>query len=290
MPQRLLPAPALLAWFDSHARALPWRGPNIPAWHILISEVMLQQTPVSRVLDPYQVWVRRWPTPAALATDSPGQAVRAWGRLGYPRRALRLHGSAVAICARHDGLVPTDLQALLALPGVGEYTARAVAAFAFGQRTAVVDTNVHRVLARAVRGTDSQGPVRAADRDELAALLPHHQAPTFCAALMELGALICTSVNPDCVQCPLRAGCAWRAAGYTPSVRRRRAQPWHGTDRQLRGRIMELLRQRENPASVAELRTALAIDAALTAQFDRCITGLRSDGLLVGVDPLALPH
>ena len=119
---------------------------------MLVSEVMLQQTPVARVVPEWQAWMARWPTPAALADAEPGEVVRQWGRLGYPRRALNLHAAASAIVARHDGRVPEEESALRALPGVGEYTAAAVRAFAFGRRSVVLDTNVRRVLARAVGG------------------------------------------------------------------------------------------------------------------------------------------
>jgi A/G-specific adenine glycosylase len=142
----------VLAWYGRHARDLPWRAPGTTPWSVLVSEVMLQQTPVSRVIPAHQAWLARWPTPAALAAEAAGEAIRQWGRLGYPRRALRLHETAVILTKRHGGIVPADAEALLRLPGVGSYTAAAVASFAFGQRHAVLDTNVRRVLARLVTG------------------------------------------------------------------------------------------------------------------------------------------
>ena len=145
-------AEPVLAWYARNARDLPWRAPGATPWAVLVSEIMLQQTPVARVLPEYLSWLARWPTPAALAAEPAGEAIRQWGRLGYPRRALRLHETATILTTRHGGMVPADRDALLALPGIGSYTAAAVASFAFGQRHAVLDTNVRRVLARLVAG------------------------------------------------------------------------------------------------------------------------------------------
>ena len=145
-------AEPVLAWYARNARDLPWRAPGATPWAVLVSEIMLQQTPVARVLPEYLRWIARWPSPAALAAEPAGEAIRQWGRLGYPRRALRLHETATILTTRHGGMVPADLDALLALPGIGSYTAAAVASFAFGQRHAVLDTNVRRVLARLIAG------------------------------------------------------------------------------------------------------------------------------------------
>src|SRR2546423_2179533 len=170
-------ADRLIAWFDAHARDLPWRRADAGPWGVLVSEVMLQQTPVSRVEPVWCQWLARWPTPGDLAADPPAEAIRAWGRLGYTRRALRLHECATAMVARHGGAVPSDLADLLALPGIGGYTARAVAAFAFGQRQPVVDTNVRRVVARAVAGEPDSGPATtAADLAAVTELLPREPA------------------------------------------------------------------------------------------------------------------
>ncbi len=275
---------ALTEFFARHGRDLPWRRPEASAWAVLVSEVMLQQTPVARVRPVYTDWVRRWPTPAALVAAPVGDAVRAWGRLGYPRRALRLHEAARAIVQRHDGAVPRDLHALLALPGIGDYTARAVAAFAFGERHPVVDTNVRRVISRAVRGIDEHLPASAADRAELESLLPADPALAVitCAALMEVGALRCTVANPDCAHCPLAGTCAWRAAGYPPGPERRRpAQRWHGTDRQVRGEIMAVLRAAATPLDRTRLRAGTASYAKSPDQWERCLASLVSDGLAV---------
>lgn len=168
----------VIDWFEDNARDLPWRHPDAGPWGVMVSEFMLQQTPVTRVLPVYEQWLARWPRPADLAQDAPGEAVRAWGRLGYPRRALRLHGAATAITERHGGDVPTDHAQLLALPGIGEYTAAAVASFAYGQRHAVLDTNVRRVFARAVTGVQyPPNATTAAERKLARALLPRTSRP-----------------------------------------------------------------------------------------------------------------
>ena len=273
----------VLDWYGRSARDLPWRRPGTDPWAVLVSEVMLQQTPVSRVLPAWAAWLERWPTPAALAAEPPGEAVRMWGKLGYPRRALRLHACAVALVADHGGAVPDDLDALLALPGVGAYTARAVAAFAFGQRHAVVDTNVRRVVARAVDGQGEAGPPSTTrDLAAVEALLPATPSTAARAgvALMELGAVVCTARAPRCVECPVADLCAWRAAGspaYTgPTVR---PQRFTGTDRQVRGLLMDVLRA--SPAPV--LKAALDVVWADPVQRERALDALVADGL---VDPL----
>jgi A/G-specific adenine glycosylase len=243
----------------------------------LVSEIMLQQTPVARVLPVYAAWLARWPSPADLAAEPAGEAVRAWGRLGYPRRALRLHAAACAIVRDHGGRVPDSVDALLALPGVGQYTARAIAAFAFGARTPVLDVNVHRVLRRAVRGTDEPGAPTAMDRRLLETLLPDDPtvASRFSVALMELGALLCTAVRPRCAECPVATRCRWRRAGSPIALRPKRTQAWVGTDRQVRGRIMAVLR--ESAAPVPE--STLAEVWPDRAQWRRCLDGLLADGL-----------
>ena len=248
---------------------------------MLVSEVMLQQTPVVRVEPAWRAWLERWPTPSALAADEPGEAVRAWGRLGYPRRALRLHAAATAVVERHGGRLPASVPELLALPGVGDYTARAVAAFAFRQRHPVVDTNVRRVVARAVEGlADAQ--VTRRDLALVEALLPEddEDAATTSVALMELGALVCVARTPRCAVCPVTDLCAWRQAGM-PALEApvRRAQAWAGTDRQVRGRLMAVLRDSATPVAAG----ALAAAWAEPVQRARALDGLVADGL---VDPL----
>jgi A/G-specific adenine glycosylase len=252
-------ADALIAWFDTNARDLPWRRADTG-------------------------WLARWPTPAALAADPPAEAIRAWGRLGYPRRALRLHGCATAIVARHDGEVPGELDDLLALPGIGGYTARAVAAFAFGQRQPVVDTNVRRVVARAVSGRADAGPTTtAADLTAVLALLPDPpaRAARAGAAFMELGALLCTARAPRCPQCPLSVSCVWRLAGRPaldgPS---RRPQRYAGTDRYVRGLLLAVLR--DAPGPVPATRLDLVWPDAV--QRSRALSSLVADGLVSALD------
>jgi A/G-specific adenine glycosylase len=271
----------ILDWYAGHARELPWRGPAASPWSVMVSEFMLQQTPVARVLPVHQEWLRRWPTPADLASEATGEAVRAWGRLGYPRRALRLHAAATAIVAEHGGEVPSAYDELLALPGVGDYTAAAIATFAYGRRHVVLDTNVRRVLARAVAGAEfpPRSPTRA-EREQAAGLLPDDEptAATWSVALMELGALVCTAAAPKCDRCPVAATCAWRAAGYPAyDGPPRPAQAWAGTDRQCRGRLLGVVR--DAPGDVAAPR----LDAAWpdATQRERCLAGLVEDRLLV---------
>lgn len=276
-------AAAVNEWFRAHGRDLPWRDKEFSAWGILVSEVMLQQTPVARVIEPLAHWLERWPSPADLAAVPAGDAVRAWGRLGYPRRALRLHACAVQITERFDGRVPEEVSDLLSLPGVGEYTARAVAVFAYGHRHPVVDTNVRRVLARVVDGAAE--PLPPSTRRDLAAMeaiLPVDdvEARMTNAAVMELGAIICTARSPHCEECPLATQCAWRTAGYPAHVGpRRRAQPkYEGSDRQVRGIILAELRANDVPVSLAEINT-LWPDAA---QRERALESLLADRLTAG--------
>lgn len=282
---------AVLGWYDDHARELPWRGLSATPWSVMVSEFMLQQTPVARVLPVHAAWLERWPTPAALADDSTGEAVRMWGRLGYPRRALRLHAAATAIVERHDGAVPASYDDLLALPGVGDYTASAIASFAFGQRHVVLDTNVRRVLVRAVSGQEFPAPaVTRAERDVATELLPDDEATaaTWAVATMELGALVCTARQPSCAACPVAEVCVWRGAGFPAyDGPPRRGQAWAGTDRQCRGRILALAREADS-VSTQQVESAWP-DAG---QRERCLAGLVADGLLTQVTPgrWALPY
>jgi A/G-specific adenine glycosylase len=278
---------ALLDWYAASARDLPWRRAEAGPWSVLVSEFMLQQTPVARVLPAHARWLARWPSPAALAAEPPAEAIREWGRLGYPRRALRLHETARLLVARHGGQVPASPTALRELPGVGGYTAAAIAAFAFGQRCAVLDTNVRRVLARAVGGVawPAGSSVSVAETRLAESLLPAEPpvAARWSVAVMELGALVCTAAAPRCSRCPLAASCAWLAAGRPDpgGGASRRTQRYEGTDRQCRGRILAVLRGASGPVP------ATAFDAvwADPGQLARALDGLVSDGL---VEPL--PH
>lgn len=282
----------VLEWYAREQRDLPWRRPDASPWGVLVSEVMLQQTPVVRVLPVWQEWLTRWPTPADLAAEAPGEAVRAWGRLGYPRRALRLHAAATAIAERHDGRVPGTVGELRELPGVGEYTAAAVAAFAFGRRVAVVDTNVRRVQARLVTGVQHAAPsLTTAERQVAESLLPQadSDARVWNVAVMELGALVCTARAPRCADCPVESSCAWVANGRPAYVGpARRGQAWAGTDRQVRGRLLQVLRESDGPVPHDRLREVWDDEV----QRERCLDGLVADGLVepVGEAEFSLPR
>jgi A/G-specific adenine glycosylase len=276
---------AVVEWYERHARDLPWRAADRTPWGVLVSEVMLQQTSVARVEPVWRQWLDRWPTPAALAVEQPGTAIRAWGRLGYPGRALRLHAAARAIVERHGSEVPSSVQDLRKLPGIGEYTAAAVASFAFAQRHAVLDTNVRRVLARAIGSAAFPAiATTAAERRRAESILPGDGAAAarWSVAAMELGALVCTARSPRCTSCPIASACAWRLAGFPPyDGPDRRSQTWAGTDRQARGALMAVLR--DSPAEVSRPR----LDAAWphnSAQRERALDGLLADGLVEPID------
>ncbi len=268
----------ILSWYASHARDLPWRHPDASAWSILVSEIMLQQTPVARVRPAHRDWLARWPVPASLAASTAGDAVRQWGRLGYPRRAIWLHAIARILADQHEGEVPASAAALIALPGIGPYTAAAVASFAFGQRHAVLDTNVRRVLARLVRGEEQ--PPRSTSVAEIAlaeTLLAAdgRRAARWSVAVMELGALVCTSARPSCSRCPVARQCRWLREGSPADAGSRRSQPYAGSDRQCRGRLLAVLRDADGPVTAARL------DAAWPdrQQRARALAALISDGL-----------
>ena len=281
----------VLRWYDDHARDLPWRGPDASAWSVMVSEFMLQQTPVARVLPVHATWLQRWPTPADLAAESTGEAVRAWGRLGYPRRALRLHAAATVIAEQHDNEVPSSYDDLRALPGVGDYTAAAIATFAYGRRHVVLDTNVRRVLGRTVQGVEfPTASVTKAEREAALEVLPVDEptAATWSVAVMELGALVCTASNPRCEDCPVADLCAWRAAGHPAyDGPPRKVQTWAGTDRQCRGRLLGVLRDSDGPVHRHQLDLAWAAEDQRT----RCLASLVEDRLVVaaGPDTYALP-
>jgi A/G-specific adenine glycosylase len=271
---------ALVDWYSAHARDLPWRQPDTTAWGVLVSEIMLQQTPVARVEPAWLDWMARWPRPSDLAAASPADVLRAWGKLGYPRRAVRLREAAVVISLSHNDTVPSDVDTLLSLPGIGAYTARAVAAFGYGRRCPVVDTNVRRVVARAVHGAGDSGPA-STNRDlaDVDALLPPDEptAARVSIALMELGAMICTARSPRCADCPVYAACAWQRAGrpaYAGPAKP--VQRYAGTDRQVRGLLLDVLRDTPEPV----LKTSLDVVWADAGQRDRCLDSLLVDGLV----------
>lgn len=274
----------LLAWFGSQARDLPWRAGGCSPWGVLVSELMLQQTPVTRVEPVWRAWMERWPTPGDLAQAPTSDVLRAWGRLGYPRRALRLQECARTIAREHAGIVPSTEDDLVALPGVGAYTAAAIVAFAYRRRSVVLDTNVRRVLARVMDGTALPAPsLTVAERRRAASWVPDDdaRAAAWAGATMELGALVCTARAPRCDVCPVAVLCRWRADGYPDDehAHRRRSQPWAGTDRQARGRIMAELRAADHPVPETELARVWPD----RTQRLRALSTLADDGLLVRV-------
>jgi A/G-specific adenine glycosylase len=270
-------------WFRRSARPLPWRDSGTTPWGVLLSEIMAQQTPVGRVAPMWVEWIERWPTPAALAASSPADIVRAWGKLGYPRRALNLHAAATRIRDEFEGEVPRDVEALESLPGIGSYTARAVAAFAFGKRVPVVDTNIRRVLARAVLGIAEPEPPRTKhDMDLMESVLPAQPAESVAvnAGVMELGAVFCTARTPNCAECPIADACAWALAGFPANAGRTRTPQakYEGSVRQARGAILALARER---AHITDADIAAAVPDP--SKRDRALEGLLSDGLIVNV-------
>jgi A/G-specific adenine glycosylase len=284
-------ATPLIAWYRLNARDLPWRRPGFGAWGVLVSEFMLQQTPVNRVIPHLEAWLARWPTPSALAAEAPAEAVHQWANLGYPRRALWLHRAATEIRDRHGGVVPRDVDDLLALSGIGDYTARAVAVFAYGERHPVVDTNTRRVLARAIDGRAQPGPPSRRDLTAMDAVLPAEPeaAAIVNAAAMELGATVCTARAPRCDACPVSDRCAWRGAGYpdTGDERRRQAR-YEGSDRQARGAVLKELRDAApQPVRIDDVIAGWPDER----QRDRAIDSLIADGLAeASHDLLRLPR
>lgn len=286
----------VLPWFERFGADLPWRNPQNLAhklpnpWGIFVSEIMLQQTPVDRVRPVWEAWLDRWPSPADLAADSAAEAIRAWGRLGYPRRALRLHAAAGTIVREHGGNIPTTYEDLVALSGVGDYTAAAVLAFAFGQPRLPLDVNVRRVLARFAAGqARPSAHVTAAERDMAQIQLPERDGARWAGAVMELGALICTATAPRCHECPVSAACAWRLAGYPDDgVQARRQPAYEGSDRQARGALLAILREATTPVSQQRLDGAWPDER----QRARALTGLIEDGLVEALPRrrFQLPH
>lgn len=284
-------ATPLIEWFSRNARDLPWRRPGFSAWGTLVSEVMLQQTPANRVIPHLEAWLDRWPSPEACAQASPAQVLQQWDNLGYPRRALWLRQAAIEIRDRFGGEVPQTLDDLIALTGVGEYTARAVAVFAHHQRHPVVDTNTRRVLARALHGRSQPGGPSRRDLTDMDAQLPADLESAFLvnAAAMELGATVCVARLPRCDQCPIQSQCRWYLLGRpdTGDARPRQAR-YQGSDREARGAVLRALRK----ASEATLPTDQVIPTwPDRAQRRRAIASLLTDGLIVETEhALHLPH
>ena len=267
----------VLTWYKENKRDLPWRDSD--PWGVLVSEIMLQQTPVARVLPIYIQWMKRWPTAASLAQATPAEVITAWGRLGYPRRALRLHECAKVITTQHNGVVPSSEIELRKLPGVGEYTSAALIAFAFSGRSLVLDINIRRLFSRVIDGveTPKAAPTKS-ERVEREKLIPEKSAEIWAAATMELGALICTAKKPKCGVCPLADQCKWRNLDFPLSDQPKRTQTWHGTDRQCRGVIVQALR--ENSA-LSKKEITLLWD--VPSQVEKALLTLLEDGLVVSI-------
>ena len=263
----------ILDWFEKNKRDLPWR--NTSPWGVMISEFMLQQTPVKRVLPKWHEWIDRWPTPADLAASKKSEAIHAWGRLGYPRRAIRLHESAGVIADKFENQVPRSLEDLRTLPGVGEYTAAAIASFAYGESALVMDINIRRFFARSIDGIESPTSSPSQVERRLRAELIPRDGALWAAATMELGALVCTARSPLCDHCPVMKICAWRAAGYPKSEIVKKSQAWAGTDRQCRGLIVQHLRDHKSATKSALLK--LWSD---TEQSERALKSLIADHLI----------
>ena len=258
---------------------LPWRSTRDP-WAVLVSETMAQQTQLSRVVPAYHRFLGSFPTPTACAEAPLGAVLIAWEGMGYNRRARDLHRTAAIVVAEHGGAVPDDLGSLLALPGVGPYTARAVLAFAFERDVGVVDTNAGRVLARAATGRPMRGPQAQALVD---AMVPAGRGWSFGQALLDLGATVCTARVPDCAGCPVRRRCAWVRSGRPdPDPARGSAgvstagPPFAGSDRQGRGSLVAALRGGPVPADALSAAAGWPDDPSRT---ERVVAGLVADGL-----------
>ena len=273
-------------WFKKNQRDLPWRKTD--AWGVLVSEIMLQQTPVVRVLPVYTEWMKRWPTPRDMAKASGGDVITAWGRLGYPRRALRLLECAKVISSDYNNRIPETEMELRKLPGIGEYTAAAIVAFAFKERSLVLDINIRRLFARAIDGVEvPTSSINKSERKDRAALIPTRNPHLWAAATMELGALICTAVKPKCELCPIANQCRWRSLDYPMSDAPKRTQSWNGTDRQCRGVIVQALRENKT-VSKKELSKLWS----LQPQFEKALVSLEKDGLITSPKKsyYSLPH
>ena len=273
-------------WFKKNQRDLPWRKTD--AWGVLVSEIMLQQTPVARVLPVYTEWMKRWPTPRDMAKASGGDVITAWGRLGYPRRALRLLECAKVISSDYNNRIPETEMELRKLPGIGEYTAAAIVAFAFKERSLVLDINIRRLFARAIDGVEvPTSSINKSERKDRAALIPTRNPHLWAAATMELGALICTAAKPKCELCPIANQCRWRSLDYPKSDAPKRTQSWNGTDRQCRGVIVQALRENKT-VSKKELSKLWS----LQPQFEKALVSLEKDGLITSPKKsyYSLPH
>ncbi|RSX55562.1 adenine glycosylase [Bifidobacterium dolichotidis] len=277
----------LAAWWETSARDLPWRFGRTTPWGTLVSEVMSQQTQMSRVVPYWLAWMERWPDARSLAAAAKADVISAWGRLGYPRRALRLQECAQVVAEQYNNELPQTYDELVALPGIGDYTASAVLSFAFGKRIAVIDTNIRRVNTRAFEGTESLGGAASRAERELAnELLPLdiRESVVWNESVMELGAVFCTAKAPLCDQCPIREQCLFYANGL-PGLGQKRTRPrqrFKGTDRMVRGLVLQALRDSNGVALEYAQVQQLWKDQL---QLDRCVASLDEDGLIeIGPD------
>lgn len=291
----------VMGWFRANGRDLPMRRPEVSAWGTVVFEVMSQQTPIPRVQPIWERWMERWPTPAALSQARSGDVLVAWDRLGYPSRALRLKECASYIVEQYEGEVPSHVDDLLKLPGIGPYTASAVSSFHYHQRLPVLDTNVRRVIGRIFTGQavpPSSSPTRAEIKFSWQCLPEDAQeSAEWNVSVMELGALVCTSRKPTCHACPVADLCTWKAFDCPPPTVTRKSQGWKGSDRQARGQVMALLRRRhssgeegrshagDTPSSLTtyeELLEAASLADGEETQAQRVINALVQDGLIRG--------
>ena len=265
------------------------RTADVSDWGTLVFEIMSQQTPIARVQPIWLEWMERWPTPADLAAASSADIIVAWANLGYPSRALRLKSCAATIVEKHDGEVPLTMKELTLLPGVGTYTASALLAFRHGIRVPVLDTNVRRVLVRFLDGREfpPHSTPSKAENNRAEQLLPENgrDAADVSLSLMEFGALVCTQLSPSCDQCTIHDNCAWAAAGYPKDEKRPTPQPYAGTDRQARGRIMKALRtahfEGTDGLTKRKVLDAARIDGGDRYQPTRVYRALLKDGMIV---------
>jgi A/G-specific adenine glycosylase len=288
------PGYELLGWWEAERRDLPWRRTRDP-WAVLVSELMLQQTQVARVEPRWHRFLERFPTPSACAVAGAGAVVEEWAGLGYNRRAVSLYGCATAVVEQHGGRFPDELDELLALPGIGPYTARAVLAFAFERDVAVVDTNVGRILARTAGR--SLGAAEAQQRADQ--LVPEGEGWAWNQAMLDLGATVCSKRAPGCERCPVASGCTWRASGCpdpdpaTGSHAVGRGQSrFEGSFRQGRSRLLDVVR-RGRPVAPGQWPAACGWPERddAEAESDRAAATLVADGLVVidGDGALRLP-
>jgi A/G-specific adenine glycosylase len=297
-PRRRLPSAALLAWYARHGRThLPWRRTRDP-YRVVVSEFMLQQTQVERVIPLYESFLERFPSFAALARADAGDVVRAWRGLGYNSRAMRLHALARAVIERHGGELPRETAALRALPGIGAYTAAAVRAFAFELDDAAVDVNLRRVIHRVELGLEYPPLASPAELDARAvAAAPRGAAHDWNSALMDLGATICTARSAKCLVCPLREACAAapvdaaRLGALARAHAKRKppqsAIPFERTTRFLRGRIIDRLRDVPSRSLLADetLRAELAgvIPADRLHEIPSVVDALVGEGIVTRI-------